>query len=248
MGRYAIKEVFDTLQGEGERSGARSVFVRFSGCNLWSGMPHLREEGAGPCALWCDTDFLKGKIMTEEEIVAECDKLWPRPEVGERWVVLTGGEPGLQLDKVLCDALHDAGWQIAIESNGTVPNAAFAQAEWLAISPKRGTKLSLLARVAEIKVVLPGAAELAKGWTDAELEELASTHPWAKKFIQPQDMLLYQEPGLTALRGAEEEQDSEQAQIAAMRFEHALRRSIEFVRSHPEWRLSLQTNKLIGLP
>jgi organic radical activating enzyme len=114
---YSVREVFDTLQGEGGRAGARSVFVRFTGCNLWSGLPDKRSLGRGACAAWCDTNFVSGEKMTAMELEYRMSLEWPKgpDQVGRRgrWCVITGGEPTLQLDEELVDLLHAEGWYIA---------------------------------------------------------------------------------------------------------------------------------------
>jgi 7-carboxy-7-deazaguanine synthase len=136
---YAVKEMFLTLQGEGVNAGARAVFVRFAGCNLWSG----REiDRAAAICRFCDTDFVGtdglggGKFATAEMLAAAVAEHWG-PGQAARFVVLTGGEPMLQVDDALVDALHAQGFRIAIESNGTI--AAHPGIDWVCISPKAGS-------------------------------------------------------------------------------------------------------------
>ena len=119
---FAIKEIFSTIQGEGSKSGFPSVFVRFAGCNLWSGQDHLREKGKGQCALWCDTDFFRGDKYEVSELLNILKKrtsLWHKKKV-----VFTGGEPCLQLKKPeavgLIERLLNTDWIVAIETNGTI--------------------------------------------------------------------------------------------------------------------------------
>jgi 7-carboxy-7-deazaguanine synthase (Cx14CxxC type) len=136
---YSVKELFYTLQGEGLRAGRAAVFCRFAGCNLWSG---LEEDRATAVCRFCDTDFvgtdgtLGGKFATADSLAAAIAALWPAGEA-HRYVVLTGGEPLLQLDAALIDALHAAGFEIAVETNGTVP--APQGIDWLCVSPKAGS-------------------------------------------------------------------------------------------------------------
>ena len=136
---YSVKELFYTLQGEGLRAGRPAVFCRFAGCNLWSG---LEEDRATAVCRFCDTDFvgtdgtLGGKFATADSLAAAIAALWPAGEA-HRYVVLTGGEPRLQLDAALIDALHAAGFEIAVETNGTVP--APQGIDWLCVSPKAGS-------------------------------------------------------------------------------------------------------------
>jgi 7-carboxy-7-deazaguanine synthase (Cx14CxxC type) len=136
---YSVKELFYTLQGEGLRAGRPAVFCRFAGCNLWSG---LEEDRATAVCRFCDTDFvgtdgtLGGKFATADSLAAAIAALWPAG-AAHRYVVLTGGEPLLQVDAALIDALHAAGFEIAVETNGTVP--APQGIDWLCVSPKAGS-------------------------------------------------------------------------------------------------------------
>jgi 7-carboxy-7-deazaguanine synthase (Cx14CxxC type) len=151
---YAVKECFLTLQGEGVQSGSRAVFLRFAGCNLWSG----REEdrAAAICRL-CDTDFVGtdgtggGKFAQAQELAAHVEAIWG-PERERRLVVITGGEPMLQFDRALVDALHARGFRIAAESNGTLP--ATSGIDWLCVSPKAGSEV-VQRRGDELKLVWP---------------------------------------------------------------------------------------------
>src|SRR4051794_22438827 len=123
---YAVKECFLTLQGEGVQSGSRAVFLRFAGCNLWSGR---EEDRASAQCRFCDTDFVGtdgeggGKFRSADELAAQVETLWGE-HVDRRLAVITGGEPMLQLDAALVEALHARGFRIAVETNGTLPAAA----------------------------------------------------------------------------------------------------------------------------
>jgi 7-carboxy-7-deazaguanine synthase (Cx14CxxC type) len=136
---YAVKECFLTLQGEGVQSGSRAVFLRFAGCNLWSGR---EQDRASAQCTFCDTDFVGtdgeggGKFANAERLAAHVETLWGEGEAN-RLVVITGGEPMLQLDSELVDALHERGFRIAVETNGTLP--ATAGIDWICVSPKAGT-------------------------------------------------------------------------------------------------------------
>lgn len=246
MNRYGIKSVFDTLQGEGGRAGARSVFVRFSGCNLWDGNPLHRDVGVGPCAKWCDTDFRKGVMMDLDALLAAMNELWPRTDGVQRWAVLTGGEPLLQVDHNLINALHADGWAVALETNGTIAtDIAF---DLVSVSPKRGTTLKIT-RATEVKVVLPGSVAPGDGWTHDELVALESTIRAQRYFVQPQDAMLDDGGiGNTALLHDPETADHSLAQFATARYTQAVAQCFEFVRARPKWRVSLQLNKYIGLP
>ncbi|HEX8446568.1 MAG TPA: 7-carboxy-7-deazaguanine synthase [Sphingomonas sp.] len=145
MSGYAVKEMFLTLQGEGMQAGRRAVFLRFAGCNLWSG----REQDRATAACdFCDTDFVGtdgdggGKFADADTLAQQVRAVWDtwmEDPVDPAFVVITGGEPMLQLDTRLVDALHARGFEIAVESNGTLP--ATAGIDWLCISPKRGTEI-----------------------------------------------------------------------------------------------------------
>jgi len=153
---YAVKEIFLTLQGEGIHAGRPAVFLRFSGCNLWNGLPSGRARGSGSCALWCDTDFVGtdgqggGRFETALDLAHAVRSLWPHK--GPGFVVCTGGEPALQLDEELIAALHNAGFMIAIETNGTRPLPKGI--DWICVSPKVGSSLAVQSGH-ELKLVFP---------------------------------------------------------------------------------------------
>jgi 7-carboxy-7-deazaguanine synthase len=177
---YAVKELFYTLQGEGAQAGRAAVFCRFAGCNLWSGREEDRGRGAGGCSAWCDTDFVGtdgpggGRFGGASELAAAVAAAW-RGEGGRPLVVCTGGEPLLQLDDAAIAALHAAGFQVAIETNGTRPVPAGV--DWVCVSPKAGAPL-VVDRGDELKLVHPQA-----GMDPAAFEHLAFRH-W---FLQPLD-------------------------------------------------------------
>lgn len=153
---YSVKEMFLTLQGEGVHAGRRAVFVRFAGCNLWTGREVDRDSAI---CRFCDTDFVGtdgvggGKFADAALLAAAVVGHWG-PEPARRFVVLTGGEPMLQIDDALVDALHDQGFEIAIESNGTI--AAHPGIDWVCISPKAGSDV-VQRRGDELKLVWPQA-------------------------------------------------------------------------------------------
>jgi 7-carboxy-7-deazaguanine synthase len=154
---YAVKEIFYTLQGEGANAGRPAVFCRFAGCNLWSGR---EEDRAGAVCRFCDTDFVGtdgengGKYRSADELAAKIASLWPGTEgdTEHRFVVCTGGEPMLQLDDTLIDALHRERFEIAIETNGTLP--VLPGIDWVCVSPKADAEL-VVTRGNELKVVIP---------------------------------------------------------------------------------------------
>lgn len=151
---YAVKECFLTLQGEGVQTGSRAVFLRFAGCNLWTGRE--RDRATAQCR-FCDTDFVGtdgeggGKFADAEQIADRVAAVWGDVE-GDRLVVITGGEPMLQLDIALIEALHDRWFRIAVESNGTLP--AIEGIDWLCVSPKAGTDV-VQRSGSELKLVWP---------------------------------------------------------------------------------------------
>ena len=174
---YAVKEAFLTLQGEGVQSGRRAVFLRFAGCNLWSGREAHR---AGAQCNFCDTDFVGtdgpggGKFADAEALAGQVEELWGDQPDG-RLVVITGGEPMLQLDKALVEALHERGFRVAVESNGTLE--ATAGIDWLCISPKAGTEV-VQRRGDELKLVWPQS-----GIDPGDLEQWDFRH----FLVQPMD-------------------------------------------------------------
>jgi len=175
---YSVKEIFYTLQGEGSQAGRPAVFCRFAGCNLWSGR---EEDRSNAVCRFCDTDFVGtdgtggGRFATAQALAAAVASYWPASGTGRRFVVLTGGEPLLQVDADLVDALHAQGFEIAVETNGTI--AAPSGIDWLCVSPKAGALL-VQRSGHEIKVVVPQAG------IDLEaLDRLAFAH----KRVQPMD-------------------------------------------------------------
>jgi 7-carboxy-7-deazaguanine synthase len=187
---YAVKECFLTLQGEGVQAGSRAVFLRFAGCNLWSGREQDRETAQ---CRFCDTDFVGtdgeggGKFADAGELADQVDSLWGAGE-DRRLVVITGGEPMLQLDEALVDALHERGFRVAVESNG--PLRATAGIDWLCISPKAGTEI-VQRSGDELKLVWPQA-----GIDPAELEGWSFDH----FLVQPMDCAEAQEAIESAIR------------------------------------------------
>ena len=174
---YSVKECFLTLQGEGAQSGRRAVFLRFAGCNLWSGR---EQDRATARCTFCDTDFVGtdgeggGKFADADALADQVERLWGE-RAERRLVVITGGEPMLQLDEALIDALHRRGFRVAMESNGTL--AAAPGIDWICISPKAGTDV-VQRSGDELKLVWPQA-----GIDPAELERW----DFAYFLVQPMD-------------------------------------------------------------
>lgn len=152
---YSIKEIFYTLQGEGTHAGRPAVFCRFSGCNLWTGKEKDRPKAI---CQFCDTDFVGtngvggGKFKTPDEVAQAINQLWPVKYTASKYVVFTGGEPLLQLDKPLIDSMHAQGFEIAIETNGTLPVPEGI--DWICVSPKMGSEL-VVKKGNDLKVVIP---------------------------------------------------------------------------------------------
>ncbi len=173
---YAVKEIFYTLQGEGANAGRAAVFCRFAGCNLWSGR---EEDRAKADCQFCDTDFVGvdgdggGKFATADELAAACAKA--AGDAGADFVVLTGGEPMLQVDQELIDALHARGFQIAVETNGTLPVPRAI--DWICVSPKAGTDLQQCSGD-ELKLVFPQP--------DLDPERVAGL-AFTHRYLQPMD-------------------------------------------------------------
>lgn len=174
---YAVKEAFLTLQGEGVQAGRRAVFLRFAGCNLWSGR---EQDRASADCRFCDTDFVGtdgeggGKFKHADALADHIAELWGEGEESQL-VVVTGGEPMLQLDSALVDALHARGFRVAAESNGTLP--AVAGVDWLTVSPKAGTDI-VQRSGDELKLVWPQ-----DGIDPAEMEHWDFDH----FLVQPMD-------------------------------------------------------------
>lgn len=170
MTTYAVKETFRTLQGEGRNAGRVAVFLRFSRCNLWSG--HERDRSSAICQ-FCDTEFVGtdgpgGGVFRGADALADHVAGFWGNEADHRFVVCTGGEPALQLDGALVDALHERGFEVAIETNGTL--ALAAGIDWVCMSPKAGTEIVVVAGD-ECKVVFPQA-----GLDPADFAGFAFTH------------------------------------------------------------------------
>lgn len=174
---YAVKELFLTLQGEGAQAGRRAVFLRFAGCNLWSGR---EQDRAAAACTFCDTDFVGmdgpggGRFSDPEALAAAVCAAWGSHEEG-RLVVCTGGEPLLQLDLPLIDALHELGFEIAIETNGTL--AAPKGIDWICVSPK-GNQPLLQRRGNELKLVYPQSENKPEQFEGLEFDHF---------FLQPMD-------------------------------------------------------------
>ncbi|MBZ9557006.1 MULTISPECIES: 7-carboxy-7-deazaguanine synthase [unclassified Modicisalibacter] len=176
---YSVKEAFYSLQGEGARAGRPSVFCRFSGCNLWSGRE--RDRATSACR-FCDTDFVGtdgqngGRFAEANRLADHLAGLWPEgDERARRYVVFTGGEPLLQLDDVLIETLHARGFEVAVETNGTVPPPPGI--DWLCVSPK-GTTTLVVTRGNELKLVYPQADAPPERFIDLD---------FAHFYLQPMD-------------------------------------------------------------
>ena len=223
---YKIKEIFYTLQGEGGQTGRAAVFCRFTGCNFWTGRE--KDRGKAICQ-FCDTDFVGtnglngGRFKTAAEVAAKVNEIWAlqgqNTEGGQnarvsskkvkKYVVCTGGEPALQLDDALVAAFHALDFEVAIETNGTIPLAEGI--DWVCVSPKAGAEVVVL-RGSELKLVFPQ--------TGAE-PELFADLTFDNFYIQPMDSPL-----------------------------HAVHKkmALDFCLQNPQWKLSLQTHKILDIP
>ncbi len=175
---YSVKEIFYTLQGEGARTGRAAVFCRFTGCNLWTGR---EEDRARAICRFCDTDFVGmdgvggGRFGSPTELASAIASRWPRDVSGARYVVFTGGEPLLQLDAQAIDAVHAGGFEIAVETNGTI--AVPPGIDWVCVSPKAGSEL-VVREGQELKLVVPQVG--------MELDAFESMH-FEHFYVQPMD-------------------------------------------------------------
>ena len=208
---YSVKEMFYTLQGEGANAGQPAVFCRFAGCNLWTGRE--QDRGAAICQ-FCDTDFVGtdgdggGKFDSAQALAQAIARFWPADDTQHRFVVLTGGEPLLQVDAALVDALHAFNFKIAVETNGTVlPPAGI---DWLCVSPKAGSQ-QVVTRGQELKLVFPQLGADPGQFSALNFDNF---------YLQPMDG-----PAAAANTAA----------------------AVAYCQQHPQWRLSLQTHKLIGI-
>jgi 7-carboxy-7-deazaguanine synthase (Cx14CxxC type) len=207
---YAVKEIFKTLQGEGAQAGRAAVFCRFAGCNLWSGR---EEDRAAAACRFCDTDFvgmdgtLGGRYAAAEELAAVVERTWDGPRA-HRFVVLTGGEPLLQVDGDLLEALHGRGFEIALETNGTVDLPPGI--DWVCVSPKTPDELKVR-KGDELKLVYPQADVPPEAFVGLDFRRFS---------LQPMD-------------GPDVAENT--------------RRAIAYCLAHPQWQLSTQTHKHLGI-
>ena len=212
---YSVKEIFYTLQGNGAHTGRPAVFLRFVGCNLWTGR---EEDRPSAVCRFCDTDFVGmdgpggGRYASAKELADAVAERWPDPLCPEArpYVVCTGGEPLLQLDEALVEALHDRGFEVAVETNGTRP--APPGIDWICVSPKAGAEL-VLRSGNELKLVYPQV-----GAEPERFEGLDFQH----FFLQPMD--------------------------DGPRTRGNIHLATKYCLKHPPWKLSLQVQKIIGLP
>ena len=207
---YSVKEIFYTLQGEGANAGRPAVFCRFAGCNLWTGR---EEDRADAVCKFCDTEFVGtdgdggGKFKTAELLADEIATHWGDTP-SHRFVVLTGGEPLLQVDKALTDALHARGFTIAVETNGTV--APPPGLDWICVSPKADSKI-VIQSGDELKLVFPQDGVDPQRFTNLEFTHF---------FLQPMDNVLQQTNQRLAM---------------------------QYCLAHPQWKLGLQTHKILDI-
>jgi 7-carboxy-7-deazaguanine synthase (Cx14CxxC type) len=208
---YSVKEIYYTLQGEGARAGRAAVFLRFAGCNLWTGLE--RDRGKAVCK-FCDTDFVGtdgvggGRFADADALADAVAAQWPKDMRAQPYVVCTGGEPLLQVDDALVASLHARGFEVGIETNGTLMPPAGV--DWICMSPKADAPL-VLTRGHELKLIYPQDGAPPDRYADLDFLHF---------FLQPMD---------NPSRAANTE--------AATRY----------CLDHPQWRLSLQTHKLIGI-
>ena len=207
---YTVKEIFYTLQGEGANAGRAAVFLRFTGCNLWTGLEKDRENAV---CKFCDTDFVGvgpdgGKFQSAEELSSAVNDKWSKQNLGKKLVVCTGGEPLLQLDEKLINTLKMRGFEVAVETNGTIE--APDGIDWLCVSPKSGSELKQMT-ADELKLVYPQSG------AEPEIYESYLTNNF---LLQPMD-------GIDAVMNTKS--------------------AIEYCLSHPQWRLSVQTHKILGV-
>ncbi|SDW74699.1 7-carboxy-7-deazaguanine synthase [Marinobacter mobilis] len=216
---YRVKEAFYTLQGEGAQSGRAAVFCRFSKCNLWNGR---EQDRASAVCNFCDTDFVGtdgqngGRFESAEALAAHIRRLWPG-EQGRPYVVCTGGEPLLQLDEPLIAAFHQAGLEVGVETNGTLP--APAGIDWLCVSPKADAEV-VIRRCNELKLVYPQPLALPDRFVDIEADHY---------FLSPMASPSLPEDGPDPVKQSN------------------TRKATDYCLQHPRWRLTLQMHKIVGI-
>lgn len=221
MSSYRVKEMFYSLQGEGARSGRAAVFCRFSKCNLWNGREDSRATSV---CKFCDTDIVGidgqngGAFDDAESLATTITALWPKnhAENSKPYVIFTGGEPLLQLDAPLIDAMHQRDFEVAIETNGTLP--APNGIDWICLSPK-STAAIVLERCDELKLVYP---------QDDALPETFASFPAQHYFLSPMAS-----PHIRAGNDDARQNNT--------------RKALDYCRTHPQWRLTLQMHKLLGI-
>lgn len=218
---YRVKEVFQTLQGEGAQAGRVAVFCRFSKCNLWTGREADRHRAV---CQFCDTDFVGtdgqngGEFASPQALAEHVAALWPGNLAPEErpLVVCTGGEPLLQLDEPLIDAFHGQGLAVAVETNGTLP--APKGIDWLCVSPKAGTTVVIEA-CDELKLVFPQ-----EGQDPSDYDSIRASERFIAPMASPR-----------VISGADSFRDVN------------TRKALEYCLAHPPWRLSVQVHKLVGI-
>lgn len=212
--KYSVKEIFLSVQGEGAQTGRPSIFVRFAGCNLWSGR---EKDRASAVCKFCDTEFVGtdgvggGVFETPKDLANEALSYWPQKKgepIGEPWVICTGGEPLLQLDTKLIAAFHSVGLKVAVETNGTIkaPNGI----DWLCVSPKANAEL-VQQTGDELKLVYPQKENSPADFAELDFKRFS---------LQPLD-----------------DPQGDQHRKAAY----------DYCMQNPQWRLSLQTHKWLGV-
>jgi 7-carboxy-7-deazaguanine synthase (Cx14CxxC type) len=217
---YKVKEMFYSLQGEGARAGRASVFCRFSKCNLWNGRESSRAQAI--CD-FCDTDILgtdgqNGGVFDSPEMLGEAiQALWPADAAGKPYVVFTGGEPLLQLDEPLIEQMHSQGFEVAVETNGTLE--APQGIDWICVSPKADSKI-LLKKANELKLVYPQDAAMPERFEDFDCEYL---------FLSPKAS------PIPPVKGNDE--------VKRLNTQRAL----DYCLAHPKWRLTVQLHKILGI-
>ena len=219
---YLVKEIFSTIQGEGANAGKAAIFVRLANCNLWSGKDEHRERDAerndAQCPRWCDTDFAGGDKMSGDDIVRAVERL---DHGAQRMVVISGGEPMLQVKESLVADLLQSGRMVAIETNGTKPVPAWFIKEpkvWITCSPKTPPKTLALQRCDELKVVFPAYNP----------RDYGDSFPSAIKYVQPEAQT--ESVGKSLI-------DTANMDLA-----------VRFVMENTAWKLSIQTHKILRIP
>lgn len=253
--KYLVRDIRDGIVSEGAMSGKKVVEVIFGGCNHWDGEPSHRKSGTSACSMWCDANFNSycSKAMTAIQIADKCREVWVEmtrlhrnPNLDD-YILLTGGEPLMFADLELAEMIRDHGFQLMIETNGTIrpSNGLMGVMSYISVRPKlelcpngelKVPDLDVL-KANELVITLPGAIG-GKGWTDEQLYQVEMEGEWGSMYVVPMDPTDPRTTEVTHLRGGYERHEELNA---------AVQRCLDWVRENPKWRICIQLHKVLNL-